>query len=105
MVLKAGTTHFNLRMGRTESGIPVYSIEDYDVGMSVTANAAAVISEVVAVTGPIPGNSIFVYRDTDGRWDGLNVVSGVFIDFFPLGAITEDEALSMAVARSHKSVS
>lgn len=99
MVLKAGTTVFSIKYGATKRGIPIYVIEDHDEGMSVTNNAKSVVEEVCLELGAIPDNSVVVYRDTLGEWDGLNVVGGEFVGFLPFGAATESEAISMAVAR------
>lgn len=68
---------------------------DMDQGMSITNNAENVVAELhdLGIFGmPI------VYCDTDGVWDQLAVnAAGEFIGFWPLRAMTMDDAISRAV--------
>jgi hypothetical protein len=110
--LEAGTTVFSLKIGKSDNGKLLFSIEDRDEGMSVTNNAAAVIQKVVSYIkstasilegfDAIPNDSVIVYRDTSGQWDELLVKESVFSNFGALGVATEDKALSIAMARREK---
>ena len=102
VILKAGSTTFAVKISSTESGHMVYVIDDLDQGMSVTNNAAAVIRSIAHELGEIPDHSLVIYRDTDGQYDGLGVQGGCFVDFYPLGTISENEAISMAAAAADK---
>jgi hypothetical protein len=42
-----------------------------------------------------------VYRDTEGRYDGLALKGGSFAGFVHLGVFTEEEALKLADSRPH----
>jgi hypothetical protein len=102
MELRAGATEFSLKIGMSESGLNLYILEDKGKGISITNNAETVIKEIRANYGAIPDNSVIVYRDTLGTWDGLKVNGGEFAEHKPLGAITESEALSMSIAKKHE---
>ena len=94
--LIAGTTAFNVSVGSSDSGVPLYIIEDLDEGMSVTNNAENVILKIADCTGNIPDNSVIVYKDTEGVYDQLLVTGGCFAGFAPLGADFADEAIYIA---------
>lgn len=73
----------------------VICIEDADDGAaSVTNDAEAVVEFVVDAFGDRP----IVYRDTDGRWDGLGHNGNRFTDFIMIGAHDRPNAIRAALA-------
>lgn len=70
---------------RIEDGAIV--LEDSGKGYSITNAAASVIRDL----GKLGYNLRLpvIYRDTDGRWDGLAVRNGEFVAFYPLNKAEE----------------
>lgn len=83
--------------------VPVLVIEDLDRGgRSVTNNVGAVLSQVAVEIGLGAYLMPIVYRDSAGRYDGIDGMAfgkrgGVF---YPIGAETEEEAVRIALERS-----
>jgi len=102
MELRAGATEFSIKVGISESGVHIYILEDKGKSTSITNNAKDVIKEICANYGNIPDNAVVVYRDTLGTWDELKVIDGKFSEYKPLGAITENEAISKAIAKKNE---
>jgi hypothetical protein len=65
--------------------------EQEDGAASVTNDAERVVAEVVR----IHGNNPIVYRDSDGRWDGLLHEDGEFTGFQPMGADSRNRAVAL----------
>lgn len=96
MILKTGSTEFSVSTGNTADGKVYFSICDMDKGMSVTNNISNVIDTIVASYENMPDDALFIYRDTDGVWDGLRVVDKKFKAFFPMRKDNEADALLVA---------
>lgn len=76
----------------------VIVIIDLDGPVSVTNDAEAVVAAVMAKEKAAPPPRI-VYRDTEGRWDGLRVQGGRFAGFVILGCSTRQAAVDLAKGR------
>jgi hypothetical protein len=82
-----------------ESG--VLRITDLNIGgMSVTNDIERVIREMRSAGIDVDGTPI-IYRDSDGRWDGVRTKGGEFYWFDPIGTTSEAEAADIARLR-HK---
>lgn len=68
-------------------------IEDRNIGgMSVTNDIENVISDICTCRGLDPNTTVFLYRDSDGVWDGFDWLSKRFIH---LGAMNHQQAVEM----------
>lgn len=68
----------------------VVAIEDEDMGgMSVTSNIESVIEEIAAQESIDPEHYAWIYRDTEGMWDGFDPLTNTF---YRIGAETLSEA-------------
>lgn len=74
----------------------VVVVEDRGLGgLSVTNGAERVVADILAVFPALPARPV-VYRDSEGRWDGLRVTpEGRFGGFYAIGAASRDEALRL----------
>ena len=68
--------HYSVRC-ETEETIWIVDLDDG--GMSVTNDAESVVAQVVKEYG----DKRIIYRDSDGRWDELRHINGVFIGYAP----------------------
>ena len=67
--------------------------------MTVTNDAERVVSTLISTIAPSAGvRRLYVYRDSMGVWDGLDVQRARFAGFYSLQAATLDEAVARAVA-------
>lgn len=80
---------------------PVVVIVDQNLGrMSVTNNAEAVVTAVCKEAGLWPEDTIIIYRDSEGIWDGIDMDRGhaIFYAFCPRTVQDEDEAVRLILA-------
>ena len=90
------TFHINSKHGKQ-----VLVIEDLDRGdMSVTNNIEAVLTEIADEIGTSIYQMPIVYRDSDGRYDGINVQNPRGNPFYGIGAGEEKDAVKAAIERS-----
>lgn len=82
------------------SGGEVLVVIDHDKDRSVTNDAAAVIAEISQALGGLYDRPV-VYRDTQGRYDGIEHDGHRFLGFYPVGTYDQDEAVAFVdVSRS-----
>jgi hypothetical protein len=73
---------------------PFVFITDYDKGMSVTNNIENVLAETQKDLGQPIGEFYVIYKDTDGRIDGIQTKENKFHGFYSIGSKTFEEAKS-----------
>lgn len=79
----------------------VLVIEDLDRGgMSVTNNIETVLTEIADEIGTSIYQIPIVYRDSDGRYDGINGENLRYNPFYSIGAGEEKDAVKAAIERS-----
>jgi hypothetical protein len=72
----------------------VFAIVDEDGPVSITNDVEAVVAEVVR-TYDIKSGQPMIYRDSEGRWDGIELDErGHFKDFILLGAYSIEDAIA-----------
>jgi len=77
----------------------VVLINDRDRGnQSVTNGAETVIRRIISETRGSLDGFLWVYRDSTGQWDGLDVRSGSFRGFY-FGGKTSEEAIAKGLLR------
>jgi hypothetical protein len=69
-----------------------------DGGVSITNAADQVVAELHDALGDLSGKRI-IYRDTDGRWDGLAHRGAKFLGFVLIGG--DDRARATEIARCY----
>lgn len=100
----AARANYSLTLHISDPPVIIIRDEGGD-GPSVTNDAEAVVIEalqriqrrVILACDTVPR---LVYRDSDGRWDGLGTRHGRFTHFIPLGGHTEEEAVRKATSMS-----
>jgi len=70
----------------------IVSIIDLDEGMSVTNDIENVVSAICKTKGINADEYKWIYKDSDGLWDGYNPITGTFIY---LGTHLESDAKEM----------
>ena len=76
----------------------IISIIDLNLGrMTVTNNIENVVSEIAKKERIAPEEFKWIYRDTDGLWDGWNPTTNTFI---PLQTHLESDAREQIVYKS-----
>ncbi len=68
--------------------------------MSVTNNVEAVIAEIADEIGTSIYRMPIIYRDSDGRYDGINGQNLRRNPFYGIGAGEEKDAVKAAIERS-----
>lgn len=86
------TARYDFTVHTAPSGGEVVVVIDRNAGPSVTNNAAAVVREVARRLRGL-GARPLIYRDTSGRYDGLDHDGQQFIGFYPIGVTDESEAI------------
>ena len=71
-------------LGKNADNDKVFIVDCDEGACSVTNDAEGVVKYV---NGLYPDKRI-IYRDSDGRWDELGHVNGVFVDFLPYSGWT-----------------
>ncbi len=74
----------------------ILSIVDNDQGMSVTNDIENVIQDIKTISQEKLEGYKVIYQDTDGIWDGWDMIKNGFI---PLQAETEDEAIEKILSK------
>lgn len=71
-------------------------IVDLNTGRSVTNDAENVIKKICVNTNIDPEKYNILYRDTQGRWDGLKLMPSLrSVGFIPIGGNNEKEAIDI----------
>ena len=84
----------------SKHGQQVLVIEDLNRGgMSVTNNAEAVIADIAYEIGEGIYKLPIVYKDSEGRYDGINGEKLKFDTFYHIGATSEKDAVTAAIER------
>lgn len=79
-------------------------ITDTGGSLSVTNDAEAVIADLLQAH-PLEAKVLrIIYRDSDGRWDGMAVADGVFAGFVSIGATSRDSAIDKALSMEEWSI-
>lgn len=96
---RKSTASFTYHVNRS-AGRPVLVIEDQDKGgMSVTNDIENVIADIAEENGLNIYNMPVVYRDSTGRYDGVNAADLHGGIFYSLGRESEQDAVLAALER------
>jgi hypothetical protein len=79
-------------------GDDVIALTDLDRGRSITNDAEQVVATLREHLGDLDRFRI-IYRDSEGRWDGIATIRSHFVGFVPLRCDNLDRAITVARRR------